>query len=375
MTKLVTIIVADIRKYRPIFYIQLFNVLKKNGVDLKVIYSDPSLNESVKNDTGDLDYPLGTKVARFYFLNGRILLQLISPVLIAKSDLIIIVPSNGYLFNYFLLILNFFNIKKIAFWGHPFNHQSNPNSILEKFKRLYTSSSFWWFTYTVSTKKYLQVLKYPDSKITVVENAIDTMELSRQISSISEEMIFNLKLEMRLPSDSFVAIFCGSLYPNKQLEFLIEAGKKLFLKNSKFRLLIVGDGPQKNYIKNVLENNHWLIYCGAKFGLDRAKYFAISDVFLNPGLVGLSILDSFAAGLPFIATQYKGHSPEIAYLESGVNGLLLPFSVNSYVNEIDSLIGDVNLLAKLKVGAHKSGIRYTIENMVDNVYKGIMKCL
>ena len=66
----------------------------------------------------------------------------------------------------------------------------------------------------------------------------------------------------------------------------------------------------------------WIHYMGSKFGRESAMLYKIADVFLLAGTAGLAIVDSFAAGLPLIATHLPTHPPEISYLRDGENGKL-----------------------------------------------------
>ena len=67
-----------------------------------------------------------------------------------------------------------------------------------------------------------------------------------------------------------------------------------------------------------------------------------------PGLVGLAIVESYCAGLPFVAVAQAGHGPEIEYLQDGVNGVLLPqATVEATAAALVRLLGDSALLDKL----------------------------
>ena len=101
----------------------------------------------------------------------------------------------------------------------------------------------------------------------------------------------------------------------------------------------------------------------------------MADVLLNPGLVGLGILDSFAAGLPIITTADAKHSPEIAYLVDGENGLRVTGDSRVFAAAVSRTLRDPGLLHKMKQGAQACADRYTIENMVENLKRGILRCL
>ena len=54
--------------------------------------------------------------------------------------------------------------------------------------------------------------------------------------------------------------------------------------------------------------------------------------------VGLGILDSFALGIPMVTTDCKIHSPEIAYLKSGRNGLMIADSEEAFIEGVERLL-------------------------------------
>ena len=371
--KLVVVLVANIKQFRTSFYEKLYSTLGLEKIDLLVIYSDVSESEKSKADSVDLPKPLGLKVKGSYFFRDRILFQFIPLITFIKADLIVVVQSNGYLMNYLLQLFRLFGWGRLAFWGHGYNHQSEGNTFLEKFKRLTASQVDWWFAYTKNTADYLIRVGYTKEKITIINNAIDTTNFSKQVDGVTQDQRCELINKLNFSDDVVVGIYCGSLYANKRLDFLLEASEIISSKHKNFKLLVIGDGDEKQLLETYSKKVDWLIYCGPQFGIEKSIYFSIADFFLNPGLVGLAILDSFAAGLPFITTDFKGHSPEIAYLEDGTNGLMLPFDTKHFANGVSDLINHPDNLFSLKQGAMLSSKKYTVENMVENVSAGILK--
>ncbi|HEX5287177.1 MAG TPA: glycosyltransferase family 4 protein [Polaromonas sp.] len=369
----VVMIVANIKQFRFAFYEQLEQALQNTGIRLHVIYSEPAPSEQSKGDSRDLPSPLGIKTPRAYCLKERILLQYLPISLLWRADLVVMVQSNGYLANFALHLARWLGWRRVAYWGHGYNHQGMASSLAEKIKRRLACHVDWWFTYTHQTGKYLHDLGFPSHKISVIENAVDTSKFAHAVANVPAPTLNALRSKLHLPEDACVGIYCGSLYADKQLEFLLDAAKYIHHENPSFRLLIIGDGPQRQWLIDTIRTLPWIHYGGAQFGEYKAAYFALSHIFLNPGLVGLAILDSFAAGLPFITTQYEGHSPEVCYLEHGSNGLMLPFDRHIYAQSIADLTHNPGLLARLKQGALKSAQRYTVENMVSNVTTGIQR--
>lgn len=370
---LLVIIVANIKKFRVSFYNKLANELLHENIELKVLYSDVSFIESSKNDSCDLSSSFAIKIPRIYLFSDRILFQKVPLNLLWRADFIITVQSNGYFINYVLYILRLLRLKNIAFWGHGYNHQGNPKSLKELFKKYFATKVDWWFTYTNSTGKYLHTLGFPQDRITVLENAVDTTVFKKEVLAIDEFQLGAVKRSLDLPSDAFVAIFCGSLYADKKIDFIVEAGSILHQRYPNFYLIMLGDGPLSGYLHECQNKYSWIRYLGGQFGSKKALYFALSNIFLNPGLVGLSILDSFAAGLPFLTTNYSRHSPEIEFLNHQENGLILPLDIKGFVTGIETLMRDEDKLNHLSKGAIASSNRYTLENMVSNTKRGILE--
>jgi L-malate glycosyltransferase len=366
---------ANVKQYRTAFYPMLSAALVRHGVELQVIYSAPNRVEASKGDNIELEPPLGRKVPRLFFLNNRLLLQFPRPSDVLGADLVIIVQSTGYLLNYPLLLLSALRLKRVAFWGHGRNHQGDPHSFSEYLKRALANSGDWWFAHTAETKLYLQSLGVAPDKITAVDNATDTRALRRALAGVTDEQVRAARAALGIPEGAPVGLFCGSLYKEKSVDYLLSAAAQIAARVPGFHLLVIGAGPDHELVRRAAETSGHIRYLGPLFDAARAVYFKMADAFLNPGLVGLSILDSFAAGLPLITTRRAKHSPEIAYLVDGQNGLLVDGDSGEFARAVGRALADPELLRRLKRGAQSAADRYTIENMVENVKRGILRCL
>ena len=69
------------------------------------------------------------------------------------------------------------------------------------------------------------------------------------------------------------------------------------------------------------------------------------------------------------------HGPEIAYLESGKNGLMTENTINDYTTAAVKLLQDNDALNVLRAGYAKSVQEYTLENMVFRFAEGIEHAL
>ena len=215
---------------------------------------------------------------------------------------------------------------------------------------------------------------FQKEKITIVQNAIDTKSLVNYYDNMADAEILKLKNDFKIGSGPF-GLYCGGMYNEKRLDFLLESCKKIKNEISSFEMLFLGAGPDDYKVKTAANEQEWIYYFGTKFNDEKVPFFKIADVFLMPGLVGLAILDSFSMQTPIITTDYPFHSPEIEYLENGINGLMVGNTLEEYTKSVIDLLNNSERLKKLKENCRKSSELYTIETMVSNFQNGILKIL
>jgi glycosyltransferase involved in cell wall biosynthesis len=141
-------------------------------------------------------------------------------------------------------------------------------------------------------------------------------------------------------------------------------------------LLLVGDGPQRSIAIDAQNSSGGVIrWLGARHGREKVGLITLSQVFLNPGLVGLGILDSFVCGVPMVTTSDGLHSPEISYLEDGINGVMVSGDVRAYASAVVALLADPGRLAHLREGCFRSAENVSLEDMASRFCVGIDDCL
>jgi glycosyltransferase involved in cell wall biosynthesis len=370
--KKVVIVQATARHYRAKFFSALHGRLAQDHIDLRVIYSNPNAEDAKRCDCVELDASVGLKVRANWLFSNRLVYQHARQHL-SDAHLVIVEHASRYLLNYALFANRVVSQRKIALWGHGFNRTGT--SLGRFLRRLVLRLPDWWFAYSGVTLRYLLANGIPSEVTTNVQNAIDTEGLRRAAASISSEQAQALRRALRIGPEARVGLYCGSLYPHKRLPMLIAACRRVQAFAPNFHLIIMGDGPDRNIVEDAVSRHSWIHYVGAKFGEDRASYFRIADLLLNPGLVGLGILDAFAVGLPVLTTDIPIHGPEIEYLDAGNNAIVTPHDILAYADAVVGVLGNHELLGWLREGASRSGHKYTLENMVKNFTSGVEACL
>lgn len=128
-----------------------------------------------------------------------------------------------------------------------------------------------------------------------------------------------IRQELNLPDSALLIGTVGRLDPIKDQTGLIEAFSNFRESIPDCHLLIVGDGPEKENLKqNQVDGVHLL---GMR--TDVADILKALDVFVLPSLnegISNTILEAMAAGLPIVATAVGG-TPEL--IKNEKNGLLV----------------------------------------------------
>ena len=101
---------------------------------------------------------------------------------------------------------------------------------------------------------------------------------------------------------------------SKRLAFSVEATDAIRSEIPDFQLLVIGDGPDRQMVDSAAASRPWLHVLGALKGNPMVDAAVAADLCLNPGLVGLAVLDAFALSLPMVTCDVPYHSPEIEYL-------------------------------------------------------------
>jgi len=371
--KKVLILYKFLPQYRIEFFDNLRTELLKKNINLTLIYGKLKNRNSSKADERDLEWAT-YRENKIIKLGGVELIWQPCMDIASKYDLIVVEQANSLLVNYILLLRSKFTSLKFAFWGHGANLQDDLNSPRNRFKYFFVNKVDYWFAYTEGVKKFLLAKKVKDADISVLNNSIDTKTLSQQYESISKSQVDDIKVDLGIDSKN-IAIYCGGIYKEKQIDFLLEASKKIKEEVNDFHLLVLGSGPDSYKVTEESKKSNFIHYIGAKFGKERVPYFKMSSLFLMPGLVGLAILDSFATQTPMVTTDYPFHSPEIEYLSNNINGLMTENNLNSFSSEVIKLYKNPIEIDKLKLGCKESSKLYSTENMVKNFVKGVENCL
>ena len=134
-----------------------------------------------------------------------------------------------------------------------------------------------------------------------------------------------------------VLICVSRLAPEKNMHLVVKAYQALNAKNTDTKLVIVGDGPMLNTLKNLAPD---AIFAGFKTGEELAMHYASGDLFVFASLsetFGNVTLEAMASGLPIVAFR---HAAAGEVITSGIHGILVePGDESQFISSVASLGG------------------------------------
>jgi len=144
-------------------------------------------------------------------------------------------------------------------------------------------------------------------------------------------------------------IICmGRMQKRKRLEILI--GAMAHLDRNDVGLILVG--PDTEGVLDAIEGKY-IYKLGPIYGNEKFDLLSAADIYCLPGAVGLSIIDAFHCGLPFV-TEDGDESAEIMYLKDGVNGFIVRRgAVKEMADKLRLLLDDYELRQRFSENARK----------------------
>jgi glycosyltransferase involved in cell wall biosynthesis len=203
----------------------------------------------------------------------------------------------------------------------------------------------------------------PEGKIRVVYNGVDfkPLEISKEEARKSIGIAGNIILSI------------GRLVPWKGFRMLIKVIPNLLEINQFFRLVIVGDGPEKKTLESIvknmrLENKVFLV--GKKSKEELAIFLAAADIFvLNTAYEGFShqVLEVMSAGIPVVTTAVGGNREVV---RQGENGFMVKYNDEfNLVEAIKTVWQTEELRNRFIEEGRKTAEHFSSERMVEETIK------
>jgi glycosyltransferase involved in cell wall biosynthesis len=158
-----------------------------------------------------------------------------------------------------------------------------------------------------------------------------------------------------------VVTFVSRLVWEKDLQTYVDAMKKLIAEPTNIKPMIVGDGPARRELENMLPEAHFTDFLT---GEELAKAYASSDVFLFPSdteTFGNVTLEAMACGLPVVVADATGSK---SLVEPGVNGYLAtPRKPKEFADCVLQILEDQQKSAQMSKAARQKALAFDWEKV------------
>jgi glycosyltransferase involved in cell wall biosynthesis len=189
--------------------------------------------------------------------------------------------------------------------------------------------------------------------------------------------------KLGIPQDSIATLFVGRLHRQKNLVQLLNVWSNLVAENPTARLLLIGEGPEVNFLKDHVRRlgvSETVLFFPWQSQI--LPFYQVCDVFILPShSEGLSnaLLEAMSCALSVLASRVPGNTQVV---EAGKTGFLIdPDKPEEWRGPWQRLLRDADLRRNLGDAARKTiGRKYRIEaafqryqvlcRSVDSVGKG-----
>lgn len=367
--KRVVVVQPYIAAYRVPFFERLTGELADRGIHLTVAHGVPWGKDALRADAQKLQGAVQLPQRTFGFAGRHAVYRRLS-ALDVRSDALILTQALHALDNYPQMMRR--SGPPVGLWGHGATYSSRQSGPLRAAKRLLTNRAQWFFAYTELGAQHVIDSGFPSQRVTAVRNTVDTRRLEACRADVRTSQVDSLRKELRLLPGR-TALYIGALDSAKRTPFLLSAAEAAAQVLPGFRLVIAGDGAQRELVEKAAQSSGAVRYVGRVADEEgKALLGAAADVLMVPGAVGLVAVDSMALGVPVVTTRDAAHGPEFDYLRDGRTAVVTADSgLDGYVAAVVGLLSDPDRLAALRGACRAEAEKYSIEEMARRFADGV----
>jgi UDP-glucose:(heptosyl)LPS alpha-1,3-glucosyltransferase len=204
----------------------------------------------------------------------------------------------------------------------------------------------------------------PPENISVIYNGVD---LVRFHPENNKRFRLSVRNELGVPKNSLLILFVGSGFERKGLKALLQATQ--YLCSKEWRMLIIGKGNWKKYLKLVPKNlRRQIIY--REPVRDIEKYYSAADIFAMPVIydpIGNTNMEAMASGLSIITTRHCGVADIIEHKQNGL--IVENFESTKEIAENINTLFNKDLRQAIGQNARHLAEQFSIEKNISEMMK------
>lgn len=166
------------------------------------------------------------------------------------------------------------------------------------------------------------------------------------IENIDKKLIETLRKNLNISKKDFIIIFVGRLASEKNVEFLLKAHQKIIKDYPSIKLLIIGDGPDKEKYEKLVENlniENNVIFNGKAAWEEIPYYYHCSDIFATASkseTQGLTVIEAMASEKTPLCIKDDSF---LGTITNELNGLIFE-TEEEYISHVITLYENNDLL-------------------------------
>ena len=324
------------------------------------MYGNTSADESLKNESSALPGNFVEVKNHYPFGSSKIFFSEVFRVISSrKPNVVISVFNVGNLNLYRLFLLRKAFGLKLILWSFGYDPQRGfqpDKNLSDKIRLMMCQNADAVIFYWNKGKNEVEKFSKKKDHYFVAPNTLDTELLTSIRTRFDLAGREYLKRELSV-NETHHFVYVGRLLEDKQVDLLIKAFRLVEKDNANCRLTIIGDGPEMNKLLNLSKELYLknIYFTGEILNEEQTgKWIYISDAFVMPGRLGLSVVHAFCFGTPVISQNKNKHfhGEGIGYIKDGENGFLAEDgNIQDLAKKMNLIISDRELSGRLRSNA------------------------
>ena len=350
--------------YRKPFFERLIARLALDGIECIVVAGEPEGGQARRGDSIDAPWLVRVKQRKLR-LGGRHIGLGGSRKEWKTADAVIVGLLGSSIDTYLALLSARHGPLRVGVWGHIKDYVSNPHPLDAALERWQLRLADHVFAYTPGGTEYAEAVGVGSEHITTVMNTIDSTTLVLAHESVDTQAVLRFAQEHDVTVGKTLA-FMGGLDESKRVTFIAGVLDELWDIDPEIRLLVAGEGVQKDALQAAATRGQAIMLGYAPAGV-KALMGNVSTALLMPGRIGLVAVDALILQLPVLTTSWRFHAPEAEYLKEGVSRITLTDEPIQFALEASDFLK----MAAANKNVDSNEWRYpTLDAMVENYANG-----
>lgn len=181
----------------------------------------------------------------------------------------------------------------------------------------------------------------------------------------------NARAKFGIDNDTTLFIFVGRLVTQKNILFNVDVLSQLKKQGLKFKMLYVGDGPDKEKLQHRIAEQHLeneITLLGQKNKSELPEIYSAADLFLFPSLYDVASLVQVEAASRYTPTAFVEGSVTSCTVTNGINGYIFPDDVEQYAQCVYAAVQNRAQLQTIGQNAYRD-LYITWDQLIQKVYQ------